>query len=405
MTFDRGRSILSSVDERRPTKGRKRRRKAKPTHRDGDEFAVRQAVSRWKVPWNQPVRNPTEGRPTLGRAHRSAEGAGPEECGRLRPNRLLGASPRPDDIFKKGGALRIVSLLPSATEIVYALGLEDDLVGVTAECDAPAAARFKPTVSWPVIAPADDGTRRPPGEVDDAVSAAMAAGEQLYRLDEELIRSLAPDLILAQDLCRVCAVPSGDVAAALDRLGTDAQVLSLDPSRLDDVIAGVGEVGAVTGVAARAAELQERLRQRVDAVRRATADAPRRAVLALEWSDPPFQGGHWVPDQIDSAGGRAVLAAPGIPSRRLGWPEIAAGGAEVVAFMPCGYDLADAVTEGANVLARPEFDGAAEVWALDGSAYFSRPGPRVVDGVELLAWVLHPDRVAPPPPGRAVRLR
>lgn len=146
-------------------------------------------------------------------------------------------------------------------------------------------------------------------------------------------------------------------------------------------------------------------RARVDAIRRAVADAPRRTVLALEWSDPPFQGGHWVPDMIDAAGGHALLAAPGVPSRRLGWPEVAACGAEVVAFMPCGYGLADAVTEGANVLARPELDGAAEVWALDGSAYFSRPGPRVVDGIELLAWVLHADRVAPPVPGRATRLR
>jgi iron complex transport system substrate-binding protein len=301
--------------------------------------------------------------------------------------------------------VRILSLLPSATEIVYALGLEDDLVGVTAECDAPAAARSKPVVSWPVIGAAPDGSRPTASEIDRAVVAHVAALEPLYRLDEELIGRLAPDLILAQDLCRVCAVPSGDVTAALDRLGTRAEVLSLDPGRLDEVIATVAQVGVAAGTTGRADQVVEGLRARVAEVRRSVTGAPRRRVLALEWSDPPYQGGHWVPDMVDAAGGEALLAEPGERSRRLQWDEVVAAGPDVVAFIPCGYGLDEAVAEASSLLGRPELDRVPEVWALDGSAYFSRPGPRVVDGVELLAGVLHPDLFAAPHPQRATRVR
>jgi iron complex transport system substrate-binding protein len=332
--------------------------------------------------------------------------------------------------------VRILSLLPSATEIVFALGLEDELVGVTAECDFPPAARDIDAVSFPTIGttaidtpaidtpaidtPAIDttgaavtaeaatdtgaGSTRA-ARVDGAVAGRVAAGEPLYRLDEERIRALGPELILAQDLCRVCAVPSGDVTAALDRLGCRARVLSLDPSTLDEVLAAVGAVAEAAGSTDRGRTVVEGLAGRLDEVRRRTAGARRRRVLELEWSDPPYVGGHWVPDMVEAAGGEVVLSRRGVPSARLSWDEIGRAGAEVVAFAPCGYGLAEAVAEGEALLGRAALAPVPEVWALDGSAYFSRPGPRVVDGVELLAWVLHPDRVPAPPTGRAHRLR
>jgi iron complex transport system substrate-binding protein len=273
--------------------------------------------------------------------------------------------------------LKIVSLLPSATEIVYALGLDDELCGVTFECDFTTAA-----------------------EIDAAVTAAVTAGESIYTLDAARIRAIQPDLILAQDLCRVCAVPSSAVDEALAVLGCDANVLSLDPSSLDDVIACVGFVGGATGSIERANELMDALRARVARVRALVAD-----VLALEWSDPPFSGGHWVPDMIETAGGVPLLAQPGEPSQRLEWSRIAAAAPEIVVFMPCGYDLERARDEGRTLVTRAELRDVREVWAVNGDAYFSRPGPRVVDGVEALAALLHPDRAPADIGDRAVRLR
>jgi iron complex transport system substrate-binding protein len=298
--------------------------------------------------------------------------------------------------------MRILSLLPSATEIVYLLGLDDDLVAVTSECDHPPAARAKPAVSFPVVA---DTPATTTAAVDAAVGDLVAAGRALYRLDEEQIRSLRPELILAQDLCRVCAVPSGDVNDALDRLGLRATVLSLDPGRLDDVLATVGAVAEAAGIEARGAAAVGVLVERLEGVRRRVAGAPRRRVLELEWPDPPYVGGHWVPDMVDAAGGTALLAAAGRPSPRVDWDDIARQEPEVVVLAPCGYGLADAVAEATDLLRRPPLAGVTEVWAADGSAFFSRPGPRVVEGVESLAWVLHPDRVPSPPPGRVERLR
>jgi iron complex transport system substrate-binding protein len=301
--------------------------------------------------------------------------------------------------------VRILSLLPSATEIVFALGLDDSLVAVTAECDHPPAARDKPVVSFPTVGMSSETPALSAAQIDGAVATLVASGEPLYRLDEDLIQALRPDLILAQDLCRVCAVSSGDVTDALDRLGCRADVVSLDPTTLDDVIAAVTAVATAAGVAGRGRALAEVLRGRVDEVRRLTSGAGKRRVLELEWSDPPFVGGHWVPEMVDAAGGTSLLAAAGRPSVRVAWDEIAGADVDVVVVAPCGYGLDEAVAEGSELLARPELAAAREIWALDGSAYFSRPGPRVVDGVELLGSVLHPGLVPPPPPGRARRLR
>lgn len=285
--------------------------------------------------------------------------------------------------------MRIVSLLPSATEIVYALGIEDDLVGVTHECDWPPQARSKQVVSVSALPPGAT-----PAEVDELVSTSLAGGDPIYRLDEVAVRDLRPDIVLTQDLCAVCAVPSGHVNEALDVLGCRAEVVSLDPSTLDHVIECLVTVGKATGTQEHAERVAEELRRRLRAVQDAVPDEPRPRTFALEWSDPPFNGGHWVPSMIDLAGGDPVLGSAGTPSVRVRWEDIAAAAPEVVVFMPCGYDLDQAAAEGQALLDRPELEAAA-IYAVDASSYFSRPGPRLVDGVEILASVLHPGAVAP----------
>jgi iron complex transport system substrate-binding protein len=284
--------------------------------------------------------------------------------------------------------MRIVSLLPSATEIVCALGLEEDLVGVTHECDWPEAARRKPAVSVSALPEAST-----PREVDRLVSASLGDGEPIYRLDEVAIRDLQPDLVISQDLCAVCAVPSGRVNEALEVLGCQAQVLSLDPSSLGGVLECINEVGRVTGTEAVARELVDTLEARLAHVEQAVADAERPRTFALEWSDPPFNGGHWVPEMIEKAGGDPVLANRGIDSVRVAWDQIEQASPQVVIFMPCGYGLERASDEAQSLLSRTELRSAEAIYATDANAYFSRPGPRLVDGVEALATALHPGSV------------
>lgn len=285
--------------------------------------------------------------------------------------------------------MRIVSLLPSATEIVYALGLDEALAGVTFECDYPAGARSKAVVSFSAL---PDDEPLAPAEVDRLVSASVAGGRPIYRLDAARIGAIDPDVILTQDLCQVCAVPTGAVEDALSVLGCSAEVVSLDPGSLDEVLGSIEQVGAATGSASRAAEVVAGLRARLDAVAVAVAGRERPRVLPLEWSDPPFSGGHWVPDMIVAAGGEPVLAPAGARSRRLAWNEVAAAPAEVAVFMPCGYGLDEAVSEAQRVLVgQPALAGAGRLVAADANACFSRPGPRLVDGVEALAALLHPD--------------
>jgi iron complex transport system substrate-binding protein len=300
--------------------------------------------------------------------------------------------------------MRIVSLLPSATEIVYALGLGDDLVGVTYECDHPAEARTKPVVS-------DTALVLEPGiaaaEIDRQVSERVAAGEALYRLDSVRIGDLDPDLIITQDLCQVCAVPSGQVEDALAKIGCTAEVVSLDPHSLDDILAGITEVGRRAGAAERAAAVVDGLRARIAAVEDVARGLPRVATVTLEWLDPPFAGGHWVPEMVERAGGEHRLVAAGEPSRRVSWDDVAAAAPEVVVAMQCGYGLAAARSEAAAVLpglaavAESPAGKAGRVFAVDANGYYSRSGPRIVDGLEALAWALHPDRF-PAPPGTII---
>jgi iron complex transport system substrate-binding protein len=298
--------------------------------------------------------------------------------------------------------MRIVSLLPSATEIVYSLGLGDLLVGVSSDCDHPQDALGKPVVSSSSLELSGD---TPPGAIDDRVRASVAASESIYRLDRDLIRELRPDLILAQDLCRVCAVPSGHVIEALETIGCDADVISLDPSNLDDVLAGIEEVARTAGV--DGGRVVGSLRARIDTVRGATQQLEPVRLLALEWADPPFTGGHWIPEMVRLAGGRDVLGVEGAPSRSATWDEIEAALPEKIVFMPCGYGFDDAIVQARMLHETSGFAAAAAnatVWAVDGSAYFSRPGPRLVDGLEILAWIVHPDLFPEPPPGRVERV-
>lgn len=297
--------------------------------------------------------------------------------------------------------MRIVSLLPSATELVYALGMQEHLVGVTHECDWPVEARSVRRVSRSTI---PDGATS--AEIDALVVASAAGGPPTTELDETAIRELDPDVILTQDLCAVCAVPSDRVDEALGRLGCTSLVVSLDPSTLDDVIDGARLVGAALGRAPQATELMATLRLRLDAVTAAVAGRPRPRVLALEWADPPFNAGHWVPQMVQLAGGQPVLARHGTPSVAVTWEQIREASPDVVVFMPCGHPFDRAVREAETlVLPRAEVRDVPRVVVAHGDAYFSRPGPRLVDGVEILAGLLHPDVWPGPSPTAAVTLR
>jgi len=286
--------------------------------------------------------------------------------------------------------MRLVSLLPSATEIVYALGLGDDLVGVTFECDEPAAARREKTV----VVGGRDTRGMTPGEIDSYVRAQLAAGADLYTLQAEALARLEPDLILTQDLCRVCALPSGHVEDALDYLGCRADVLSLDPHSLDEVLNSILAVGRATGVPERATRLVGELRARLARTAARVAGRRRPRVAVVEWVDPPFTAGHWVPDLVSAAGGQAVAAHPGEPSVPASWPEIAAAAPEIVVVAPCGYHLPGAIEQARS--AAGALPGTA-VWAIDADGIVVRPGPRLVDGVEAIAAILHP--VDPADPG------
>ncbi len=288
--------------------------------------------------------------------------------------------------------VRLVSLLPSATEIVYALGLGADLVGVTFECDEPAEARAEKTI----VVGGRDTTGMTPGEIDSYVRAQMAAGADLYTLRARALADLQPELILTQDLCRVCALPSGQVEDALDYLGCQADVLSLDPHSLAEVLASILTVGRRVGVPDSAARLVGDLRTRLARVAEAVAGRRRPRVAVVEWVDPPFTAGHWVPDLVTAAGGQPVVARPGARSMQTSWPAVAAAAPELIVVAPCGYHLPDAIVQAQSV-ARA-LPGPA-VWAIDADGIVVRPGPRLVDGVEAIASILHPDAVPAALPG------
>ncbi len=281
--------------------------------------------------------------------------------------------------------------MPSATEIVFKLGLGDSLCGVSFECDYPIEARDIPVISGTAL-PVDGSLSAQ--QIDSEVSSRIAAGLSIYTLDDERLADINPDLILAQDLCRVCAVPSGAVQDALEIIGCHANVVSLDPRRLEEVIECIGTVGAATGTQILAEAIMADLNERLKAVKDRVADKPKPRVLFLEWPDPLFNGGHWVPDMITAAGGIPVLGDTGERSRRIEWEEIHAKEVDITIFSPCGFDLDGALIQADILLSQPEAkNGLGLVYAVNANAHFSRPGPRVVDGVELLAELFHGDEI------------
>lgn len=291
-------------------------------------------------------------------------------------------------------------MLPSTTEIVFALGRGDDLVGVTFECDFPPEARNRRVVSTSAL---PDGLS--PREIDAVVSERMAAGQDLYRLDEGALADLDVDLVLTQDLCAVCAVDVDRVDDALDYLGCRAQVLTVDPSTLDEVLDSILDVGVALGAETEAQELVAALRRRLDHLRRILDGAPRPDVLLLEWVDPPFSAGHWVPDLIAAGGGHPVMAHPGTDSQRLSWEQVSGAVAGTVLVAPCGYHLEPAYEQATELVASRGLPARSEVWAVDADSYFIRPGPRLVDGAELVGQILHPELCGAPDTAQARRVR
>jgi iron complex transport system substrate-binding protein len=289
--------------------------------------------------------------------------------------------------------VRIVSLVPSATEMLFALGLGGEVIAVTHECDYPPAVAELPRVTRDVLPPGLDAAG-----IDAAVRERTERGESIYELDADLLAELRPDLIVTQALCAVCAVSFDDVRSIAGRIDPEPQVVSLDPNTLGEVLGNVRTLAEVAERRDEGVELMRSAAERIDRVRLAVRAVARPRVAALEWLDPPFVAGHWTPQLIDYAGGEDVLGFPGERSEQTTWETVAASQPEVVVVMPCGYDLARAREE--SELHRDRLDalGAARVVAVEAAAYFSRPGPRLVDGLELLAWLLHPDRFPEAPP-------
>jgi iron complex transport system substrate-binding protein len=301
---------------------------------------------------------------------------------------------------------RIVSLLPSATEIVCALGLADSLVGVTHECDYPIGVDRKPQLTASRISHQSMSS----SEIDHAVRSQLDGHGCIYDLDEVRLRALAPDLILTQELCEVCAVSYRTVEQAARRLDADVTIVSLEPATIDDILANIVTVGEITGRDAQADTLVSGLRDRLDSLVASLSGVARRPhTLVLEWLEPPFAPGHWVPQQVGAAGGDPGFGTAGGVSRTTTAGEINAYSPEVIVLAPCGFSAADTLRElprarlPAGWLDLPAVrDG--KVWAVDAASYFSRPGPRVIDGAEILARIVHPDVVGPPEERHALRV-
>jgi iron complex transport system substrate-binding protein len=281
--------------------------------------------------------------------------------------------------------MRIASLVPSATEMLFAAGLGDSVVAVTHECDYPPAAASRPRLTRTVI---------PPGlsarEIDAEVKRVVGEGRALYELDERELERAAPDLIVTQAVCEVCAVSYEDVAKVAARLPGSPAVLRQDPSTLEETLADVTRLGAAAGVPEQASRLRSELEGRLAGVRAAVAGAERPRVLALEWLDPPFTAGHWVPEMIAAAGGESVAGRAGEKSAETRWEELGGLNPDVVVVMPCGWYAEDSLAQATAHRGEIEALGAARVYAVDAASSFSRPGPRLIDGTELLAHLIHP---------------
>jgi len=288
--------------------------------------------------------------------------------------------------------MRIVSLVPHATELLFALGAGEDVVAVTHECDHPEAVLKLPRLTRDVL---PGGLSA--GEIDGAVRERTLAGEAIYELDREALAALEPDLIVTQALCPVCAVSYEEVAELAARLPVPPRVIALDPKTLEETLSDVTTVAEATGRDAEGSALIRDAEARIERVCDAVRGRPRPRVAALEWLDPVYVAGHWTPELIELAGGEDVLGGPGQPSQTVSWEALAAAGPQVVVVMPCGYDARRAHAEAVLYARELASLKAAQIVAVDASAYFSRPGPRLIDGLELLAHILHPGRLAAAP--------
>lgn len=278
---------------------------------------------------------------------------------------------------------RIVSFLPAATEIAYALGAGKEIVGRSHECDYPPEALKLPVVSKPTLAIAELNQ----SEIDTAVASRLASGESLYQVDEVLLRDLSPDVVFTQDLCQVCAPSGTELTRALRELPSRPEVLWLTPRTLEEIEQNILDIGRATNRVLEAESLIADNRERIERVKSAVSGAPRRRVAFLEWTDPLFCAGHWVPEMIAIAGGADPLGHPGADSRRITWESVATGDPEIIVVAPCGYGLAQSRQAAAGIRRLP----GARVVAVDANAYFARPGPRVAEGIELLAHLFHPE--------------
>jgi iron complex transport system substrate-binding protein len=278
---------------------------------------------------------------------------------------------------------RIVSFLPAATEIVCAIGARDDLVGRSHECDYPADVLKLPIVSRPALSIAEMSQ----SEIDSAVAAQLASGDSLYRVDELLLRELSPDVVLTQDLCQVCAPSGTELTRALRELPSRPEVLWLTPRTISEIEQNILDIGRATGRTIEAESVIADGRERIARVVEAVSGAPRRRVAFLEWTEPLFCPGHWVPEMIALAGGDDPLGKPGADSVRTTWDSVATGNPEIMIVAPCGYGLAQAKEAAQTVTRLP----GTRILAVDANAYFARPGPRVAEGIELLAHLFHPE--------------
>ncbi len=300
--------------------------------------------------------------------------------------------------------MRIVSLLPAATEMLFALGLGDEVVGVSHECDFPAAARGKGIVLRTTVDPRASSAR-----IEDAVARAAAEGQELYTLDVPLLRALDPDLMVTQGLCDVCAVPQASVFRAAKAAGISPRIVNFDPHSLEGIMGNIVELGEATGRLGAARTLVADMERRIEAVESKTGHLRERPKLfCMEWMDPPYGSGHWVPEMVHIAGGREVLGARGKPSSRVVLESIVDADPNIIIAMPCGFTVDRAKEELDQLFAaggstRRMVEGR-RVFLVDGSSHFSRPGPRVVEGIEILAAILHPDRFPGPGPSPATYL-
>lgn len=282
--------------------------------------------------------------------------------------------------------MRIVSLLPSATEILFAIGAGDEVVGVSFECDFPPEARSRTIVSTTAL---PEGLV--PAEIDAFVAAAIRDGQDLYRLDAGALAGLDPDVIITQDLCAVCAIDVTVVDDALAHLGCTAEVVTLDPHTIEDVLSSILALGRLTGHEEAAEELVRNHRLRMAAILRSVVLRPRPRVAVLEWTDPPYAPGHWIPEMVELAGGECVLGTSGAKSVRVTWDDVRATAPDVLIVAPCGYDLAGAQTLADEVVLADQLPGVV-TYAVDANASWVRPGTRLIDGIEELARLLHASR-------------